>query len=139
MICSDGTSEKVGKMAKKKKKSEETEEIPAVEIHINCPASKVDSRQSRVELKQDSVTGYTRPSSAEARDVESLVLLEDDFDVGHLQDLEEEVPGKSCPPRNVTVTGLAKQNDSQGCGLAPVESTACCSSWNENLLQPQGK
>ena len=55
----------------KKNGSEETEETPVVEIHINCPASKVDSRQPQVELKQDSETGYTGPSSAEARDVES--------------------------------------------------------------------
>ena len=98
-------------------------------------------------FKNKTVIGYTKPSSAEARDVESgeqslsdasLVLLEDDCDVGHLQDLQEEVRGKSCPPRNLTVTGLAQQNDFQGSGLAPVESPACCSSWNENLLQPQG-
>ena len=144
MICSDGTSEKVGKLAKKNE-SKETEETPVVEIHINCPASKVDSRQPQVELKQDSETGYTGPS-AEARDVESgeqslsdmslVRLSEDDCDVGHLQDLEE--VGESCPPRNVTVTGLVQQNDFRGCGLAPVENPACCSSWNENLLQPQG-
>ena len=149
MICSDSTSEKVGKMAKKKE-SEEIEETPVVEIHINCPASKY-SRQSQVELKQDSGTCHTRPSSVEALDVESseqslsdasLVLREDDCAVGHSQDLEEDfslkVQGKSCLPRNVTVTGLAQQNDFQGCALAPVESPACCSSWNENQSQRQG-
>ena len=68
----------------------------------------------------------------------SLVLSEDDCDVGDLQDLEEEVREKSCPPRNVTVTRLAQQNDFQGCELAPVERPACCGWWNENLLQPQG-
>ena len=149
VICSDGTSEKVGEMAKKKE-SEEIEETPVIEIHINCPVSKVDSRQSQVELKQDSGTGHTRPSSVEALDVESseqslsdasLVLSEDDRAVGHSQDLEEDfslkVQGKSCLPRNVTVTGLAQQNDFQGCALASVESPAC-SSWNENQLQRQG-
>ena len=149
MICSDGTCtrEKVGKMAKKKE-SEETEETPVVEIHINCSASKVDSRQSLVELKQDSGTGYTRPSSVEARDIESiseqslsdssLVLPEDDCDAEHLQDLEEVFQGKSCLPRNVTVTGLAQQSDFQGCALAPVESPSCCSSCYDNQLRAQG-
>ena len=145
MICSDGTSEKVGKMAKNKE-SEEIEETPVVEIHINCPASKVDSRQSQAELKQDSETDCTGPSSVKALDVESSELslsdsslvLPDDRDVGLLQDLEEGVRGKSCLPRNVAVTGLAQQTDFQGCGLAPAESPSCCRSWNENQLRPQG-
>ena len=146
MICSDGKSEKVGEMVEKKE-SEEIEETPVVEIHINCPASKMDSQQSQVKLNQDSGTGHTRPSSVEALDVESaseqslsdasLVLPADDCDVVHPHDLEE-VRGKSCLPRNVRVTGLAQQNDFQGCALAPVESPACCSSWNENQMQLQG-
>jgi len=150
VICSAGKIEKDGKMAKKEK-TEEIEETPVVEIHINCPASKTDSRQSEVELKQDTEIVETRSSSVEVLDVESsersspdasLVLPEDDCDIGHPQDdLEEdfslEVRGKSCLPRNVTVTGLAQQNDFQGCGLAPVETPACCSSWNENQLPRQ--
>ena len=45
VTCSDGKIEKDGKMVKNEK-TEETEEIPVVEIHVNCPASKTDSRQS---------------------------------------------------------------------------------------------
>ena len=150
VICSDGKIEKDGKMAKKEK-TEEIEETPVVEIHINCPASKTDPRQSQVELKQDTEILETRYSSLEVLDVESseksspdasLVLPEDDCDIGHPQDLEDdfslEVRGKSCLPRNVTVTGLAQQIDFQDCALAPVETPACCSSWNENQLPRQG-
>ena len=150
MICSDGKIEKKVKMAKKEE-TKETEETPVVEIHINCPASKTDSRQSQVELKQDTEIVETRSSSIEVLDIESsekslpdasLVLSEDDCDIEHPQDPEEdfslEVRGKSCLPRNVTVTGLAQQNDFQGCALAPVETPACCSSWNENQLPRQG-
>ena len=150
MTCSDGKIAKDGKMAKKVE-TEETEETPVVEIHINCPASKMDSRQSQVELKQDTGIAETRSASVEALDVESieqslpdasLDLPEDDCDVGHPQDLREdfnlEVQGKPCLPRNVTVTGLAQQNDFQGRAIAPVESPACCSSWNESQLQRQG-
>ena len=150
MICSDGKIEKEGKMAKKEE-TKETEETPVVEIHINCPASKTDSRQSQVELKQDTEIVETRSFSVEVLDIESsekslpdasLVLSEDDCDIEHPQDPEEdfslEVQGKSCLPRNVTVTGLAQQNGFQGCALAPVEEPACCSSWNENQLPRKG-
>ena len=70
-----------------------------------------------------------------------MVFPEDDHDIGHPQDLEDfslEVGGKLCLPRNVTVAGLAQQNDFQGCALAPVEAPACCSSWNESQLPQQG-
>ena len=149
MICSNGKIEKDRKMAKKEE-TEKTEETPVVEIYINRPAPKADSRQSEVELKQDTEIVETRSFSVEVLDIESsenslpdasLVLPEDDCDIGHPQDLEEdfslEVRGKSCMPRNVTVTGLAQQNDFQRCALAPVETTACCSSWNENQLPRQ--
>ena len=118
---------KSGKWRKRRKVKKQ--ETPVVEIHINCLASKVDSRKSKVELKQHSGTGYTGPSSLEALDVESseqalsdssLVLPEVDCDVGHLQDLEEVARGKSCLPRNAAVTGLAQQSDFQGCELAEV-------------------
>ena len=90
-------------------------------------------------------------SSVEVLDIESsekslpdasLVLSEDDCDIEHSQDPEEhfslEVRGKSCLPRNVTVTGLAQQNDFKGCALAPAETPVCCSSWNEDQLARQG-
>ena len=136
----------------KKEKTEETEETPVVEIHVNCPASKTDSRQSQVEFKQDTDIVETRSSSVQVLDIESsekslpdasLVLSEDDCDIEHPQDPEEdfslEVRGKSCLPRNVTVTGLAQQNDFQGCALTPVETPACCSSWNEKQGNVNGE
>ena len=58
------------KMAKKEE-TKETEETPVVEIHINCPASKTDSRQSEVELKQDTEIVETRSFSVEVLDIES--------------------------------------------------------------------
>ena len=72
MICSDGKIEKDGKI-KKKEKTEETEETPVVEIHINCLVPKADSRQSQVELKQDTEIVETRSSSVEVLDIESSV------------------------------------------------------------------
>ena len=70
MTCSDGKIEKDGKMVKKEK-TEETEETPVVEIHVNCPASKTDSRQSQVEFKQDTDIVETRSSSVQVLDIES--------------------------------------------------------------------
>ena len=149
VICSDGKTEKVGKMANKEE-SEETEETPVVEIHINCPASNKDSRQSQSELKQDIGTVETISSSVEVLNADSnkqslsdtSFLLEDGCGVGHPQDLGEdfclEVRGKSCLPRNMTVTGLGQQSEFHGCALAPVESPASCSSWNESQVQRQG-
>jgi len=67
VICSDG---KIGKEGKKEE-TEKIEETPVVEIHINCPAPKADSRQSQVELKQDTEIVETRSSSVRVLDIES--------------------------------------------------------------------
>ena len=70
MTRSHGKIEKDGKMVKKEK-TEETEETPVVQIHVNCPSSKMDSRQSQVELKQDTEIVETRSSSVRVLDIES--------------------------------------------------------------------
>ena len=107
---------------RKRRKLKKTEETPVVEIHINCPAPKADSRKSQVELKQDTKIVETRSSSVEVLDIESsenslpdasLVLPEDDCDIGHPQDLEEdfslEVRGKSASQKcGSNWTGAAK-------------------------------
>lgn len=128
---------------------EDIEETPVVEIRLNCPPM-----ESELQMRQDTMPAAQVPSktsSFELLDVDSAdeqslsdstYFLSDGEceSVGFPQDCEEhfnfEVQGKSCLPKNVTVTGLAQQNDFQGCALAPVERSA--GSWNENQLQRQG-
>lgn len=147
VICSKRKNEE----SEKNEDSEEIEETPVVEIHINCPP-----RQSELPLGQDTGTAApvcSRSSSVEILDADSAdeqslpdtspFLSDGECDsVGLPQDREErfsfEVRGKSCLPRNMTVTGLGQQNNVHSCELAPVESPACCSSWNGSQLQRQG-
>ena len=148
VICSKRRAEK----GEKNKESEEIEETPVVEIHLNCRP-----RQPELQTSQDSVTAApvsSKTCSAEdlgvdiadeqsLSDSSSFLSDGEDDSVDFPQDCEEhfsfEARGKLCLPRNVTVTGLAQQkNDFHGGALAPVESPACCSSWNESQLQRQG-
>ena len=146
VICLKRTT----KESEKSKESEEIEETPVVEIHINCPP-----KQEELPLRRDTRTVApvsSRSSSVDILDVDSAdeqslsgtpPFLSDGEcnSAGLPQDSEEhfsfEVRGKSCLPRNLTVTGLGQQNDFHGCALAPVESPACCSSWKESQLQQQ--
>ena len=145
VICSKHRADK----SEKNVEGEDIEETPVVEIRLNCPPM-----ESELEMWQDTMPAAQEPSktsSFELLDVDSAdeqslsdstsFLSDGECEsVGFPQDCEEhfnfEVQGKSCLPKNVTVTGLAQQNDFQGCALAPVERPS--SSWNDNQLQRQG-